>query len=194
MPIKLFLLRHGRVDTEGRYIGSTDLPLLPEGREELAAIGPFLRRQNFAAILCSPLLRCRQSLEVLNLGVQTEICDYLREIDFGAWEGMTFAEIVHRDALLVEQWAAWSEDFRFPEGESIGAFLRRINAVRQRIAEQSAKRLLIISHGGVIRQLICSFLGLGPEKHLVFDIRPGLCSVIDLHAAGGVLIGLNQGW
>lgn len=193
MPKKLYLLRHGRVDTKGRYIGSTDLPLLPEGREDLAAIAPFLRRQNFDTLLCSPLLRCRQSLEILNLAVRTAICDELREVDFGEWEGLTFAEIVHRDALLVEQWAALSEDFSFPKGEGIGAFLRRIKEVRRMITEQSAERILIISHGGVIRQLICSFLGLGPDKHLAFEIQPGLCSVIDLHTEGGVLVGLNQG-
>jgi broad specificity phosphatase PhoE len=56
-----------------------------------------------------------------------------------------------------------------------------------------ADRLLVISHGGVIRQLICSCLGLGPENYLAFDIQPGLCSVIELHSQGGVLVGLNQG-
>lgn len=193
MPKRLYLLRHGRVDTKGRYIGSTDLPLLPEGREDLAAIGPFLRRQNFDVILCSPQLRCRQSLEILDMGITAAICSELREIDFGDWEGLTFAEIQQRDALLVNQWATWSEDFTFPGGEGIGAFLGRINEARQRITEQPAERLLIISHGGVIKQLICSFLGLGPDRHLAFEIQPGLCSVIDLHAEGGVLVGLNQG-
>ena len=193
MPKKLYLLRHGRVDSRGRYFGSTDLPLLPEGRDDLAAAGVILQRQNIEAILCSPLLRCRQSLELLDLGMAASIHAVLREIDFGAWEGLTFAEIVQRDAALVEQWAAWSEDFTFPGGESIGAFLARINEIRQMIADEPAEKLLVISHGGVIRQLICSFLGLGPDRHLAFEIQPGLCSIIDIHPQGGVLVGLNQG-
>ncbi len=192
-PKRIFLLRHGRVDSGGRYIGSTDLPLLPEGRDDLVAISPFLQRQNLDAILCSPLLRCRQSLELIDLGKTATIQRDLREIDFGAWEGLTFAEIVRKDALLVEQWAAWSEDFSFPGGESIGAFLARIKEIRQMITELPAERLLVISHGGVISQLICAFLGLGPDRHLVFDIQPGLCSVLDLYSHGGVLAGLNQG-
>ncbi len=193
MPKRLYLLRHGRVDSRGRYIGSTDLPLLPEGRDDLAEVGRYLQRQNIEAILCSPLLRCRQSLELLDLGMAGRIHAALREIDFGAWEGLTFAQIVQRDAPLVDQWAAWSEDFTFPGGESIATFLARIKEIRQMIAEQPVEKLLVISHGGVIRQLICSFLGLGPDRHLAFEIQPGLCSVIDLHSQGGVLTGLNQG-
>jgi alpha-ribazole phosphatase len=193
MVKRLYLLRHGRVDTGGRYIGSTDLPLLQEGREDLAAVAPYLRRQNFDSVLCSPLLRCRQSLEVLDLDVRSEICPELREIDFGAWEGLTFSEILQRDPLLVEKWAVWSEGFRFPGGEGIGTFLDRIKTIRRRVETDPGERLLIISHGGVIRQLVCSCLGLGPENYLAFDIQPGLCSVIDLHPQGGVLVGLNQG-
>ena len=139
MPKKLYLLRHGRVDSRGRYFGSTDLPLLPEGQDDLAAAGVILQRQNIEAILCSPLLRTS------------------------------------------------------PGGKSIGAFLARINEIRQMIADEPAEKLLVISHGGVIRQLICSFLGLGPDRHLAFEIQPGLCSVVDLHSQGGVLTGLNQG-
>ena len=193
MVKRLYLLRHGRVDTGGRYIGSTDLPLLQEGREDLAAVAPYLRRQNFDSVLCSPLLRCRQSLDVLDLDVRSEICPELREIDFGAWEGLTFSEILQRDPLLVEKWAVWSEEFRFPGGEGIGAFLDRIKTIRRRVKTDPAKRILIISHGGVIRQLVCSCLGIGSENYLAFDIQPGLCSVIDLHLQGGVLVGLNQG-
>lgn len=193
MPKRLCLLRHGRVDTGGRYFGATDLPLLPEGRADLAALAPFLHRQQFDAILCSPMLRCRQTLEAIGPDLPAAICDELREIDFGAWEGLTFGEIQQRDAVLVRQWAAWSGDFTFPSGENIADFLGRIDLVRQRIVEETGERLLIVSHGGVIRQLICSFLGLGPDKHLLFDVRPGLCSVIDLYSEGGVLVGLNQG-
>jgi len=193
MVKRLYLLRHGRVDTHGRYIGSTDLPLLPEGMEDLMAVAPYLHRQNIDEILCSPLLRCRQSMEVLNLAVRTAICPDLREIDFGEWEGLSFAEILQRDASLVEKWAVWSEDFNFPGGEGIRPFLQRIEKVRQMIDAATADRLLVISHGGVIRQLVCSCLGLGPENYLAFDIQPGLCSVIELHSQGGVLVGMNQG-
>ena len=193
MVKRLYLLRHGRVDTRGRYIGSTDLPLLPEGVDDLVAVAPYIRRQNIGEILCSPLLRCRQSLEALNLAARYAICSDLREIDFGEWEGLSFAEILQCDASLVEKWAEWSEDFNFPGGEGIRPFLQRIHKVRQMIDTAVADRLLVISHGGVIRQLICSCLGLGPENYLAFDIQPGLCSVIELHSQGGVLVGLNQG-
>ena len=194
MVKKLYLLRHGRVDTGGRYIGSTDLPLLPAGREEIRTIGSCLRRHKIDSVLCSPLLRCRQTLAMLDIGgIPETICEDLREIDFGAWEGLTFAEIVQRNGQLVEDWANWSEEFSFPGGEGIAAFLARVRQVQRWIDEQAGSRILVVSHGGVIRQLICLYLGLSPDKHLLFAIQTGLYSVIDLHSKGGILAGLNLG-
>ncbi len=57
----------------------------------------------------------------------------------------------------------------------------------------SARRPLLVTHGGVIRRLICVSLGIAPEKSLVFNVRAGRCAIIDLHSQGGVLAGLNIG-
>lgn len=190
---RVYLLRHGRTAAGPRYIGATDLPLAPEGMEDIARIAPYLHRQQIDSVHCSPLLRCRQTLDILGLVGMPQIADDLREIDFGAWEGLTFAEICAQDTAAVDRWARWSEDFSFPQGESIRNFLKRVDGIKKMVLEEPGERLLLVSHGGVIRQLVCSCLGLGPENYLLFDIQPGLCAVIDLHPEGGILAGLNQG-
>jgi broad specificity phosphatase PhoE len=190
---QLFLLRHGQTAARGRYIGSTDLPLAPEGERGVEQIASLLRQKEFDAIYCSPMLRCRQTLDILALEQTSHICEELREIDFGRWEGLTFAEICEQDGEIVDSWSRWSEDFSFPQGESLRDFLNRIMQIKKKIAEGPAEKLLLVTHGGVIRHLICSCLGLAPEKYLLFDVQPGLFAVVDLYRDGGILAGLNQG-
>lgn len=193
MAKRLFLLRHGKTDAGGRYIGSTDLPLAAEGVRDIERIAPILRHEKFDAIFCSPMLRCRHSLNLLEIGQTPLIFDELREVDFGRWEGLTFSEICRQDEEIVESWSRWSEDFSFPQGESIVNFLGRIERIKKMVAEGPDERLLLVTHGGVIRQFICSCLGLTPEKYILFDVQPGLYSIVDLYQDGGVLVGLNQG-
>ncbi|KAB2927629.1 MAG: histidine phosphatase family protein [Leptonema illini] len=191
-PVKrLFLLRHGPTGAGDRYIGATDLPLSDDGAADLADTAAFLRRQDIDAVYCSPMRRCRQTLDLLGLGCRTEIVDDLREVDFGRWEGLSFAGICERDQALVDQWAQGGADFTFPGGEAMPDFLARVGRVRRMLATATASRPLLVTHGGIIRHLLCLCLGIAPEKALLFSIRAGRCAILDLHPAGGVLAGLN---
>lgn len=190
---RLYLLRHGSTGAGNRYIGSTDLALSPEGAADLEAAAALLQRQQVDAVFCSPMQRCRQSLDRLGLDRRAEIVDDLREIDFGRWEGLSFAEICRQDSDLVDRWAQGPTDFAFPEGESLRGFHARIDRIRTMLTATPARRPLLVTHGGIIRHLLCACLGIGPEKSLLFEIKPGRCTIIDLHSAGGVLAGLNLG-
>lgn len=190
---RLFLLRHGSTGAGDRYIGATDLPLSDEGAADLAAAAAFLQRQEIDAVYCSPMLRCRQTLELLGLDCRTEIVDELREVDFGRWEGLSFAGICEQDPALVDQWALGGVDFTFPEGEAMHDFLLRVDKVRGMLATTTARRPLLVTHGGIVRHLLCACLGIAPEKSLLFSVRTGRCTILDLHPAGGVLAGLNIG-
>ena len=120
------------------------------------------------------------------------IVENLREIDFGRWEGMSFAEIAAADPAAVDRWAALDDAFAFPEGEGIKAFQERIRAVAERIAADPAGTVILFAHGGVIRFLICHFLGLQDRHHLLFDIRPASLSEIRIDGGCGVLTRLND--
>ena len=146
-----------------------------------------------AHILCSPLLRTRETAGIaLGAGRDLHHDDDLREIDFGRWEGMSFAEIAAADPAAVDRWAALDEDFAFPGGEGIGAFRERIGAAAGRIAADPAGTVVAITHGGVIRLLICRFLGLDYRHYLLFDVRPASISEIRIEGGRGVLTRLND--
>ena len=191
MAVKLFLLRHGRTGMSGRYVGSSDVPMSQEGEEQIQSLRYLLARESFDRVLCSPMLRCRRTLELLELDCPVEFDPDLREIDFGRWEGKTFQEIAGQDSELVSKWAEWSDDFSFPEGEKLIDFLGRVEKIRRKIPADGSEKILLISHGGIIRGLICAFLGLPPEKHLLFRVSKGAYSVLDIYDKGGVLTGFN---
>ena len=195
MTKRLILIRHGDLGEgrRGRYIGRTDAPLSPEGRLQAAALAGELGRPGGAHVLCSPLLRTRETAAIA-LGTEGAftIDDDLREISFGRWESMSFAEIAAADPEAVEQWAALAEDFAFPGGEGIGAFRNRVGAAADRIAADPAGTVVAVTHGGVIRLLICLFLGLDYRHYLLFDVRPGSISEITIEGGKGVLTRLND--
>jgi broad specificity phosphatase PhoE len=190
---RLFLLRHGSTGAGDRYIGATDLPLSDDGAADMADTAVFLQRQQIDAIYCSPMRRCRQTLELLGLDCRTEIVDDLREVDFGRWEGLSFAGICEQDQALVDRWAEGEADFAFPGGEAMQAFLARVDTIREMLATSTASRPLLVTHGGIIRHLLCACLGIAPEKALLFSVQAGRCAILDLHSAGGVLAGFNLG-
>jgi alpha-ribazole phosphatase len=191
----VILIRHGDLGEgcRGRYIGRTDVPLSEGGKRQAAALAGELGRLNGAYLLCSPLLRTRETAEIA-LGA-ANICNIdtdLREIDFGRWEGMGFSEIAASDPDAVERWAALDGDFTFPGGEGLRDFGKRIDAVAGRIAADPAGTVVAFTHGGVIRFLICRFLGLEDRHYLLFDIRPGSLSEIGIEGEKGVLTRLND--
>jgi len=194
MAKTLYLLRHGDTGAGGRFNGSTDLPVHPTGYPRLDNTGALLQKERITAIMCSPMLRCRQTAQALALDLEMIVDHDLREIDFGEWEGMTFDEISERCPVNVRKWSNWSEDFTFPGGENIGAFLCRLQRVRQRIDRCDEERLLVVTHGGVIRHLLCLYLGIPPEKYLLFAAKAGCYSTLSLFSEGGVLTSFNCGY
>ncbi len=195
MTKRVILIRHGDLGEacRGLYIGRTDVPLSEGGKRQAAALAGELRRLHGAHLICSPLLRARETAEIA-LGA-ADACDIdpdLREIDFGRWEGMGFARIAATDPAAVDRWAALDEDFTFPGGEGFGAFSQRIGAAAGRIAADPAGTVVAFTHGGVIRYLICRFLGLEGRHYLLFDVRPGSLSEVSLEGERGVLTRLND--
>ncbi|MCW5211081.1 histidine phosphatase family protein, partial [Desulfobulbus sp. N3] len=118
----------------------------------------------------------------------------LREIDFGRWELQTFADIAAQDEELLPAWNQYL-DFTFPEGEAVAAFIQRVEAMLAVFSgmETSAgtNTVAVVTHGGVIRTMICLALGISPRNYLLFDVQPASLTVLDLFSEGGVLRGLN---
>ncbi len=193
MKKKMTLLRHGNTGFGDRYIGSKDVPLSATGAAGIASLKPVFTGQEIDRIVVSPMLRCRQSVELLFPDRSFSCDDNLREIDFGRWEGLSFSEIVRKDPDFVDCWATGDVDFCFPQGERINDFISRVHDAGERLAKSSAQNILVIAHGGVIRALICYLLQLEAGNYLLFQVKKGRYATLDLFSEGAVLTGLNLG-
>jgi broad specificity phosphatase PhoE len=182
MSRRLILVRHALVDIpyQGRLVGSTDAPLAPEGLAQARALAGRILRWKPDACVCSPMQRCRQTAAMLPSQLPLEVDPDLREIDFGQWENRVFAEAAAEQPALVERWAAFDLDFAFPGGESIGQFLNRVHAAADRLARAAADTILVVSHSGVVRALLCRFLGIESRKYVAFSVPYTALAVIDL--------------
>lgn len=188
---ELYFLRHGDTGLQGRYIGSTDAPLTDKGRAQARQVAGLLQVKGITRIICSPMLRCRQTLELLALTCPFRFDELFREVDFGRWEGKNFREIIQLDKELVDSWVSDPASFSFPDGESLAAFNKRVAACKILLEQMTEEKILIITHGGIIRHLLCLLLGLDTEKYLLFEVKPGCVSSVQLYDEGGVLTGFN---
>ncbi len=186
---RIFFMRHGDTGQRGRYIGSTDIALSERGIAQLQQIAPTIHTMSIDLVLVSPLYRCLQSLEILGLTGEKE--PLLQEVDFGLWEGKTFAEIAAQYPEYIEKWAT-DKNFSFPQGESLAAFRSRIRQLASRLYNEGVSSIFLMAHGGVLRALICELLHLPMENYLLFDVAPGHLSEIVLHSDGGVLKSFNS--
>lgn len=188
----LFFLRHGDIDSGNRYIGKTDLYLSPVGENQIRELHREIAKIGFDVVFTSPLKRCIQTAQFLGLEHDIRYDNRLREVDFGLWEGKTFAEISTSEPQAVAEWSTGTDGFCFPEGERMVDFQNRITTFGNHLYGLEAEKVLIISHGGVIRHLICQLLHLPYEKYLCFQVEYGRICTVDLFDEGGVLTGLNK--
>jgi broad specificity phosphatase PhoE len=192
MAKRLLLLRHAPILAGhlGQLIGASDVPLDPAGQRQAAILADRVLQWAPQACYCSPMQRCRQTAAAIAPELPLVIDPNLREIDFGHWEKRTFQEAAAADPSLVDRWARFDTDFAFPGGESVGDFLSRVQAAANRLVETREETILAVTHGGVIRTMICHLLGIEPRKYLAFDVPYLALAVVDLFDGHGVLAAL----
>lgn len=165
----MLVWRHGRTawNVAGRVQGQTDTALDQVGRAQAASAARRLATLRPARILTSDLQRARHTAEQLAAltGVPAEVDPRLRELDFGAREGLTLAESWEQMPEAMRAWVSGDET-RVPGAEthrSAGA--RFAAAVHDALADLPDDELLVVvAHGGVIRAGVCTFLDF-PEAH-----------------------------
>lgn len=174
MTLRLDLLRHGETELGGGLRGSLDDALTAKGWEQMRAAvidqGPWDR------LVSSPLQRCARFAEELGerLGLPVVLEKDLQELHFGAWEGQSAAALMETDAEALG--AFWADPYGFtpPEGEPVSAFSARVLAAVERLHQVCAgERVLLISHGGVMRLLLARARGLPREQLLNVEVGHG---------------------
>ncbi len=184
---RLTLIRHGHTASNGGGLrllsGRTDVPLSSRGRAELEQLRDRLRdTPPFAAIYSSPLRRARDTAAALvEIGLgPLRLCPGLAEIDCGLLEGMPLEEVRARYPELWQANLRQSDDrFRWPGGESYRQFRRRcLLAVRGLARAHAGQRIALVTHAGVIGQVLGSLEGRSPAEWEPF--RPGNTGITEV--------------
>jgi ribonuclease H / adenosylcobalamin/alpha-ribazole phosphatase len=191
-PAVTLLLRHGQtpMSVQKRYAGRSDVPLTEAGVQQAAAAAKRLASAGLAVIVTSPLLRTVQTAQevaaVTSAAVVTD--DGFRETDFGAWEGLTFAEVRARWPAELTAWLA-DPEVAPPGGESFTAVSARVTAALHRVlAGRSGQTVLIVSHVTPIKTLVAAALLAPPAALYRMHLDVAALSEIDWYADGPAVL------
>lgn len=176
MSERLWLVRHGETDwnAEGRLQGHSDRPLTPRGREQAAQAAARMTGLRFGALVSSDLFRARETAGILAaaLGIEPRSDVRLREIDFGAWEGLSLASV---RARFGADHAAFESDplgARAPGGECARDVADRVIAAADEIAARAeGERVLLVAHALPIALLLCRARGIPIERAWKIPLR-----------------------
>lgn len=159
--VELVVVRHGITawNVERRYQGQRDIPLLfPEAEEGLLALRAGLADEQFDAIYSSDLHRCQQTLEWVQAakpGVPLSLEPRLRELHFGEYEGKVYDEL--KDLPHYRAWIDSVGELQIPGGESAAQLRERLDLWLADVAADAQangyRKVLAVTHGGVIREL-----------------------------------------
>jgi 2,3-bisphosphoglycerate-dependent phosphoglycerate mutase len=161
---RIVLVRHGETDwnATGRIQGHNDTPLNAVGRQQARQVARHLACEPVRALYSSDLARAYETATIIGepLGLTVRTSPRLRERLYGAWEGLTAAEIEARYPEQYSQWRTRSTDFAPPQGESRGQLLTRALAEFQTIARRHTREMVVVvTHGGLCYGLINHILG-----------------------------------
>ncbi|MFC4493043.1 bifunctional RNase H/acid phosphatase [Streptomyces ovatisporus] len=191
-PTTLVLLRHGEtpLTPSKRFSGSggTDPELSGAGRRQAAAVAEALAaRGTIQAIVSSPLRRCRETAAAVadRTGLDVRIDDGMRETDFGAWEGLTFAEVRERYPDDLEAWLDSTEVRPTGGGESFATVASRVAVARDKLlARYAGRKVLVVTHVTPVKQLVRLALGAPPESLFRMELSAASLSSVDYYVDG----------
>ncbi|HEU4426533.1 MAG TPA: bifunctional RNase H/acid phosphatase [Pilimelia sp.] len=192
---RLIMVRHGETEltAQRRYSGRGDVPLTPVGLAQAGATAVRVASlaPSVSAVVTSPLGRCTRTAELIAAsvgGVPVRVEPDLIECDFGAWEGLTFAEVSQRWS---DEQAAWLASTRVapPGGESFEEVDARVRRAVAGWREQvPAGTIVVVSHVTPIKLILRDALAAGDTLLYRLYLDPGGLSIVDMWPDGGVAV------
>ncbi|KND39118.1 histidine phosphatase family protein [Streptomyces acidiscabies] len=178
MAPRILLARHGQTawSLSGKHTGRTDVPLLEEGRRGAKLLGERLRRMPYdgltgVEVRTSPLARARETCDIAGFGERATEWDTLMEWHYGAYEGLTPAEI----QAVRPGWLIWRDGV--PEGESVAEVTSRADDVVA-WAREADRDVLVFAHGHILRSIGARWLGLSLDFAARIRLNPTSLSVL----------------
>jgi len=200
--LTLVLTRHGLTprSTPEQHLGQRiDIELSDVGRAQAGALAARLRTIAFERIVVSPLARALQTAEIVAAGLAEPVPlttdARLAEMDYGAWEGKTYAEIDATDAVRRRAWEEDPAAIRCPGGESANDVAERASSflaallaehgVHHPVGDASAPPVLAVAHSSLNRILVCVALGL-PVREFRLRFQQGQVNLTVLRFEHGM--------
>jgi broad specificity phosphatase PhoE len=183
---RLLLVRHGETlaNRDFRYIGKRDDVLTEQGHAQAAALAEALSILPVAAVYSSPRQRTLDTAQPIAERHQlpVQVLPELVEGSFGAWEGLSRAEVLAlgaEDELLLHAWEA-NPEMAPPGGESFAAIQRRVLVAVERLTQAHPDQTIaLVSHVGPIKVVLCSALGAPLSSLFQIFLDPATISVVD---------------
>lgn len=194
---RLLLVRHGETELNSaqRYWGRTDVKLSAAGLRQVERLRDLLAAEKIDAVYSSQLSRARVTAETIISGHSLEIvtCPELQEVNFGKLEGLTFAEVSQLYPEVTRLWIERDPGLRYPDGESIREFNRRVSQFLSRLEKHTPEEtLLVVAHSGSLRVLICHLLGVEVEHWRQFRLDLASLSILETYPQGAIINQLND--
>jgi broad specificity phosphatase PhoE len=174
---RLVFIRHAETDLAGTFCGHSDPPINARGQSQVKDLIAQLAPEHFDAIYSSDLRRAVDTTASLAqaFAVPCTTTPNLREIYFGDWEGMAWTEIESRDPDYARRWVELSPHLPAPGGEPFATFeLRILHEIDHLLGLAADKRLAVVTHGGVMRTVLRTFLGHTEQQ--AWDLTKSYCS------------------
>jgi alpha-ribazole phosphatase len=195
----VILVRHGQtvLNQQLRYSGRRDAPLTPLGEAQHERLRARLAGLPIDRVLCSDLERVRELADRIaaDHGIAAEPETALREASFGAWEGLTYDEAMARDRQAMVAFNRDTAHVAPPDGESLVDLEARVRPCFDAAIKAQRHRsgaLLLVSHGGTLRALLCSLLQIPLNRHWTLRVDPASCTVLDMYPMGPIVETLND--
>jgi broad specificity phosphatase PhoE len=162
-PTRLLLIRHAEVEAryQGVFGGRVDMDLSPRGREQAAALARYLHTRPLDAIYASPMKRVQQTMApiLVNGTPRPTVLPDLREVDFGDWTGLSWAQVQEKFGSDTLSWLEQLDCGGIANAECGETFRERVEPCLERIlAQHAGQQVAIFCHGGVIRMLLSLLL------------------------------------
>lgn len=159
MVTTVYLIRHCQSmgNIEHRFQGRFDAEVSPQGEQQLALLGLRFRNESIDRIYTSPLKRAKATALAIaqyHPDVPLEEEPGFSEIDCGDMENLLLTEVAERFPEAARQWNETPDLCQFPGGENMAQVYDRVNGALDRVlAENPGKKVVITTHGGVLRNL-----------------------------------------
>lgn len=194
---KLLLVRHGITDWNilHKIQGHSDIDLNKKGYQQVEKIGQRLAEEKIDAAYSSDLTRAMATAQAIvnNHAIEIKENASLREMNYGLAEGMTYIELKKAYPDIADSVFNFNTEISFPEGESFPDFVARAEAFLDSLSDyKESQTVLVVTHGGIIKSMICSLLGIGQEHWPKIRIDNASLSIISTYGKQVILSLLND--